>query len=145
MRAWISRIQKWFNARRSKLHEWVAGGVVSGIVRAVVQFLADQLGWPAAISTIILLGGAAAIDQIFAIPSEWVWFATLALGVFLIPRTISAQADLRRASATEINAATERLHARTPQRKVCQCAVSQVVLFRPDFIDGQLLCVCCFL
>lgn len=91
-----------------KLRGRVLWGIFTGVVQALARFIADAVGWPAAIVWLVLTGGAAVLTFITNVPAEWIWFAaivTLSLG---IPPAIRASADHKRASAGLIRAASGR-------------------------------------
>ena len=102
----MGRFKKWLKKTYAKLRERTIWAIFTGLLQAVIRSIAEHLGWPAAIVFLLVTGGAAAMDFFANIPAELIWFmaaVALALG---IPPSIKASAELRRASADLIRAAS---------------------------------------
>lgn len=100
----MGKIKNFFKKLPAKM-SWA---VFTGIAQTVVRFFAEYIGLPGSIVMAALFGGAAIVNFLTTIPSEWVWFLTVLFGLFLIPQTIKASAELRRESAELIKAASRK-------------------------------------
>lgn len=104
--------------RRSlaKLRQRTTWAIFTGIVQAFARHVADSFGWPAVFTLVFVTGGAVVIDFLSSVPSPWVWFVALVALTLGIPPTIRASAELRRATADLINAATKKQELDQPEK-----------------------------